>query len=225
MSNVLSDEKKQQVIALGRLGWTLRRIEQATGVRRETAGNYLKVAGIGVRSPGGWGHRRPAKANETDSGISKPAIEVITDSGPRKPADEAITDLGISKPAIEVITDFCRGNTPKPAIEVITDSDPTRKRSISACEPYREVIEQGLERGRNSMAIWQDLVSQYGFERGYQSVKRFANKIRPSQVLQAQPVIVTAPGEDYGEFRVMLRRLFAAWFPHRHIDSSSSCFP
>ena len=33
MSNVLSDEKKQQVIALGKLGWTLRRIEQATGAR------------------------------------------------------------------------------------------------------------------------------------------------------------------------------------------------
>ena len=52
------------------------------------------------------------------------------------------------------------------------------------------------------MAIWQDLVTQYGFERGYQSVKRFANKIRPSQVLQARPVIITAPGEeaqvDYG---------------------------
>ena len=37
MSNVLNEEKKQQVIALGRLGWTLRRIEQETGVRRETA--------------------------------------------------------------------------------------------------------------------------------------------------------------------------------------------
>ena len=49
MSNVLSEEKKQQVIALGRLGWTLRRIEQATGVRRETAGAYLKAAGIAVR--------------------------------------------------------------------------------------------------------------------------------------------------------------------------------
>jgi hypothetical protein len=47
MSNVLSDEKKQQVIALGRLGWTLRRIEQATGVRRETASNYLKAAAAG----------------------------------------------------------------------------------------------------------------------------------------------------------------------------------
>ena len=45
MSNVLSEEKKQQVIALGRLGWTLRRIQQATGVRRETASAYLKAAG------------------------------------------------------------------------------------------------------------------------------------------------------------------------------------
>jgi hypothetical protein len=30
MSNVLSNEKKQQVIALGKLGWSLRRIEEAT---------------------------------------------------------------------------------------------------------------------------------------------------------------------------------------------------
>ena len=37
MSNVLSEAKRQQVIALGRLGWPLRRIEQETGVRRETA--------------------------------------------------------------------------------------------------------------------------------------------------------------------------------------------
>jgi len=41
MANILSDTKKQQVIALGQLGWTLRRIEAATGVRRETAGAYL----------------------------------------------------------------------------------------------------------------------------------------------------------------------------------------
>jgi hypothetical protein len=30
VSNVLSEEKKQQVIALGRLGWSLRRIQGAT---------------------------------------------------------------------------------------------------------------------------------------------------------------------------------------------------
>ena len=46
MSNVLNEEKQQQVIALGRLGWSLRRIQQETGIRRETAGAYLKAAGV-----------------------------------------------------------------------------------------------------------------------------------------------------------------------------------
>jgi transposase-like protein len=52
-SGVLSEEKKQQVIALGRLGLSLRRIQQATRIRRETAAGYLKAAGIAVRPPGG----------------------------------------------------------------------------------------------------------------------------------------------------------------------------
>ena len=68
MSNVLSTEKREQVVALGRLGWPLRRIEQTTGVRRETASAYLRAAGIPIRPPGSWG-RRPAK----------PANEVTTD--------------------------------------------------------------------------------------------------------------------------------------------------
>jgi transposase len=71
VSNVLSEDKKQQVIALGRLGWSLRRIQAATHIRRETAAGYLRAAGIPVRPPGGWGRGAPAK----------PAIEVITDSG------------------------------------------------------------------------------------------------------------------------------------------------
>src|SRR5215467_11643413 len=61
MSNALSEERKQQVIALGKLGWPLRRIEQASGVRRETAGAFLKAAGIVVRLPRFWGRRIPAK--------------------------------------------------------------------------------------------------------------------------------------------------------------------
>ncbi len=43
MGNVLSGEKREQVLALGRLGWPLRRIEEATGVRRETAGDYTTL--------------------------------------------------------------------------------------------------------------------------------------------------------------------------------------
>lgn len=187
MSNVLSDDKRQQILALGRLGWSLRRIEQATGVRRETAGAYLKAAGIYVRPRGGWGRR----------GAAKPANEVTTDSAPAKPANEATTDPDFPKPANEVTTDSGTQDLP---------CEPTPysngKRSVSNCEPYREVIELGLNRGRNAMAIWQDLVTEHGFERSYQSVKRFVNKLRPAELLQARPVIVTAPGEeaqvDYG---------------------------
>ena len=69
VSNVLSDDKKQQVIALGRLGWSLRRIEATVHIRRETIGGYLRAAGIAIRPPGGWGRLTPAK----------PANEVITD--------------------------------------------------------------------------------------------------------------------------------------------------
>ena len=53
MANVLSDDKRQQVEALGRLGWTLRRIQRETGVRRETASEYLRAAGIAIRGRGG----------------------------------------------------------------------------------------------------------------------------------------------------------------------------
>ena len=55
--NVLSEEKKQQATALGRLGWSLRQIQRATRIRRETAAGYLKAAGIPVRASGGWGRR------------------------------------------------------------------------------------------------------------------------------------------------------------------------
>jgi transposase len=277
MANVLNEEKKQQILALGRLGWSLRRIQQATRVRRETISGYLKAAGITVWRPGGWSRQGPPK----------PAMQVITD--PAKPANgvttEAVTELAAlnpnlnpenlppkrksncedSKPAIGVITGFgvelrdaegvkaspslgaviadpakpANGMTTgsvtelpalnpnlnpenlppqgksnredsKPAIEVITGfgaelRDPEGAKaspSLSACEPFQEVIELGLSRGRNARAIWQDLVSDHGFGAGYQSVRRFIYKLRGSQTPQARAVILTVPGEeaqvDYG---------------------------
>ena len=190
MANVLNNEKKQQILALGQLGWSLRRIQQATHVRRETISTYLKAAGVGVWPPGGWG-RQPG---------SKPAIGVTTDFGvelsaPRPQIQELIPSES-SKPAIGVTTGFgveLRG----PRSE-----NPSRNPSASACEPFQEAIDLGLSRGRNAMAIWQDLVSDYGFASSYQSVKRYIHKRRGSQLPQAMAVILTAPGEeaqvDYG---------------------------
>jgi hypothetical protein len=52
MGNVLDNTEQQRIVALGRLGWTALRIQQATGIRRETVSAYLKAAGIPVRGRG-----------------------------------------------------------------------------------------------------------------------------------------------------------------------------
>jgi transposase len=186
MSNVLDHTKQQQVLALGRLGWTLSRIQETTGIRRETVSGYLKAAGIPVRGRG-----RPTEST------AKPAIsggEVSTDSGPPKPAisEQLSTDLGGAKPATkaEVSTDLAA--VPRPG----------RAPRASACEPYRELIECALERGRNAMAIWQDLVDAHGFSARYASVRRFVQTLRRTAP-EPHAVITTAPGEesqvDYGD--------------------------
>src|SRR6266545_3954478 len=100
MSNVLDDITQQQILALGRLGWSLRRIEQALAVRRETISGYLKAAGIAVH---GRGRRSESKP--------RPAI-----------SEEVSTDLG-AKPAIarqEVSTD----PVPAPASPIASSSPP-----------------------------------------------------------------------------------------------------
>jgi transposase len=187
MANVLSQDRRQQVVALGRLGWSLRRIEAETGVRRETASGYLRAAGVAVRSAGGSPRVWPPKP-ATSVGVS-------TDPGEAKPATSVMvsTDSGGAKPATSV--------------EVSTDSaampQPGRAPSASACEPYREVIQEAAARGRNAMAIWQDLVDDHGFKGKYASVKRFMARLRATAPPEARVVIVTAPGEeaqvDYGE--------------------------
>jgi hypothetical protein len=165
MGNVLSKDKREQVIALGRLGWSLRRIEAATGVRRETADGYLRSAGIALRTPGGWGRKpatRAAISVPTGSESSKPANEVITGFFGSTPAE-------YSKPANEVITGF---------LPEMTLPKQGGKCPSGASESFREMIELELSRGRNSMGIWQDLVDGHGFTSSYQSVQRFVRKLR-----------------------------------------------
>ena len=171
MSNVLDDEKQIQIRALGRLGWPLSRIQDATGIRRETISGYLKAAGIPVRPRG-----RPSESK------AKPAICPPASTDP--PAKPAIS-------AGEVSTDS------------VESPSPERAPSASACEPHHEVILEALGRGRNAMAIWQDLVDDHHFTGRYASVRRFVVKLRGTAIPEARVVIITAPGEegqvDYGD--------------------------
>jgi transposase len=187
VSNVLTEQKQQQVLALGRLGWPLRRIQRETGVRRETASAYLKAAGIAVRPPGGWGKHAPE---------SKPA------NGP----NEVSTDFGGDFPA-PLAANASETPAPKDAKadhEVSTGpAEPGRSATTSsACEPHRDFIELSLAKGRNARAIYQDLVDDHGFTGRYASVKRFVRRCRGTQTPEARAVILTQPGEeaqvDYG---------------------------
>jgi hypothetical protein len=158
VSNVLSEDKRQQVIALGRLGWPLRRIEKETGVRRETAGAYLKAADIPVRPSGSWGRRPPAKPA---NGVSPDSGALADGSAPEQTASSAAVPDPEPKPANEVSPDFA------------PVSVPGRSPTASSCEPYFDFIELSLSKGRNAKAIYQDLVDDHGFQGRYQSVKRF----------------------------------------------------
>src|SRR5215216_5218140 len=96
MPNYLKMPKKSQVLALLELGWSYRRIEAETGVRRETASRYdqMRRANAAKTFPGS---DRPPRADSGDL----PAVEG---------ANAAKTFAGSSaKPA----TTF-PGSTPRP---------------------------------------------------------------------------------------------------------------
>jgi transposase len=50
--------------------------------------------------------------------------------------------------------------------------------SASACEPYRDYIQNGINQGLTAQRIWQDLREEYGFGHGYASVKRFVRQLK-----------------------------------------------
>ena len=118
MANILSDAKKQQVIALGQLGWTLRRIEAATGVRRETAGVYLKAAGLAVQLPGRWGHPPPNPAKEVST---DPTMAAASPSAPPAwpPGPQRAPTASACAPYRELIVVTLRGQRTPEAHPVI----------------------------------------------------------------------------------------------------------
>jgi transposase len=125
---------------------------------------------------------RPQKPSTNGEATAKPANQVITDS--------------------EVISDRKQLQPDEVGVRWEPATSAQHSPRASACTVYREAIEVGLSRGRNAMAIWQDLVDEYGFASSYQSVQRFVRKLRGAQKPEARAVIVTAPGQeaqvDYG---------------------------
>lgn len=123
----------------------------------------------------GWSRRRIAR----ETGIHRDTVGRyvrMAEAGWR-PGDP-VTDG--PNPAISTPGSDARDG---PGVEAATGPDPTHSTLGSAgrrslCEPFREVIKEGLERGLTGQRIWQDLVGEHDFEGGYESVKRFCRQLR-----------------------------------------------
>lgn len=133
MANVLRMEKQVLVQQLIELGWSYRRIERETGIRRETIARYDR--------------RR---------------------SGPAKvPADppDVPTEVGAADPQ----------NRPKCPPGGDAERRPTR---TSTAAPFDMAIREGLTRGLTAQRIYQDLVTDHGYDGSYDAVKRYVRRLR-----------------------------------------------
>src|SRR5215510_8319998 len=104
MANILGDEQRQQILALGRLGWPLRRIERATGIRRETAstrppgarggrpaGSVSKACRVRSRCPGlpRCGGRLRVVATVQDPAVVRTLLALLGRASAREPPGPA----------------------------------------------------------------------------------------------------------------------------------------
>jgi len=94
VANYLKMQRRQQVLALLELGWTYRRIEAETGVRRETVSRYdrLRRSNAAKVFPGSEGANSPPETGPPDPETSNPA-KVFP--GPEPNAAKAFPGAGL----------------------------------------------------------------------------------------------------------------------------------
>jgi len=170
--NELSMQEQETILSLLRLGWSRRRIARETGHRRETITRYGVAAGLLAPTP--IAESKPATEAEVPTDL-KPGIEAEVAAG--------------SKPAIEA--------------EALTESAAAMPaKSRSSCEGHRPFITAEVAKGRNGMAIFQDLVEHHGYEGSYDAVKRFVRSL-VSSTPKISCRFETLPGQeaqvDFGE--------------------------
>ena len=155
MVNYLKMKKRQQVIALLDLGWTYRRIEAETGVRRETVSRYdrLRRSGAAKVFPGSDATVAGESAGQTSS--SDPNAAKVSAGSPSK--------------AAKVFPG---------------SSDRTALPQRSTAAPYGEAIVEKLDRDLSLQRIWQDLIEEFGYGGSYESIKRYVRKLdRPRRLV------------------------------------------
>jgi len=149
MANVLKMEKQILVQQLLDLGWSYRRIQAETGIRRETVAKY---------DPDHPNDRttasKPAKV-PTDPSAGK-RLNCLPGCDGQKPDSECSADESSAVPTGNILR------------------KPTR---TSLAAVHDKLIQQKLSQGLTAKRIYQDLVSEQGFRGSYDSVKRYVRKL------------------------------------------------
>lgn len=171
MANYLGMAQVHAIQALRVRGWSFRRIGRELGVHRDTVARYVRLAEAG---------QPMTDASPPMAGAGSPT------------SDKAVGDAE-NRPNLP--TGFDGQNRPNPPTGSGPNPPGYESGPTSLCEPYRAIIIEGLERGLSRQRIWQDLKAEHGFDGGYDSVKRFARRLKEATPLPFRRM-ECGPGEE-----------------------------
>lgn len=176
MANVLKMALIESILSLHAQRWSQRRIARELQIDRETVRKYLQQRLSGAK---------PATA-PTGSEASKPA----TFPGSPGPAPKPARNLPTGSSAGLAGESAALAEAGEVVAAPLALAGP-----LSSCEPYRELIQAKIEAELSATRIWQDLVAEHGFPGGYDSVRRFVQKLGRTRSLPFRRM-ECGPGEE-----------------------------
>jgi len=197
--NELSVTEEETIRGLLQLRWSHRRIARETGHHRATIQRVARAMAI-------------AEASEEPKPATDAKVATDLEGAPGEAAtvvEVGADDVAAGEIARDGIAEAAKVPDISGAGREVPGAKQTKvaKRSAqsvgrSSCEAHRSFIEAEVAKGRNSVAIFQDLVEHHGYEGAYNAVKRFVRKIVPPEQ-KASCRFETPPGAeaqvDYGE--------------------------
>jgi transposase len=139
----------------------------------------------------GWSNRRIARELGIDRGTVARRIRTF-----KAPSNTATLLIG-SEPigaGSNAATPLIGSVEPTGASELVSGTALVRSGG-SACEPWRALILAKLEQGLSAQRIYQDLLSEHGFNARYHSVQRFVRRLGSGRALPFRR-LECAPGEE-----------------------------
>src|SRR2546425_250910 len=127
-------------------------------------GNYLQMASqqqVKALLELGWSHRRIAR----ELGVHRETVSRYARGRGARPEANPIAVARGSPPETATVQ-----NRPNP----ITGPP-------SAAAPYQAFIEQRLDQGLSAQRIWQDLIEEHRYQRGYLTVQRYVHQLKRVQ--------------------------------------------